>query len=94
MGTVIDMTGRMLVEGEEITATASEQLERAELREIWDSVPEIVREWADGHGMEYPAAVELMVHSLLTEATQGAEEHERAAQVLEFIRERFFAGDE
>ena len=93
MGSVVDMTGRVLDAGEEITATAAEQLERAELREIWDSVPEIVREWADGHDLQYPAAVELMVHSLLTEALGASEKHERAAQVLEFIRSRFFADD-
>ena len=64
--TVMDMTGRVLEQGEEITENAREQAERAELHEIWASVPEIVREWADGHNLEYPAAVELMVHSLLT----------------------------
>jgi hypothetical protein len=94
MGSVVDMTGRTLVEGEEITATAGEQLERAELREIWESVPEIVREWADGHELQYPAAVELMVHSLLTEALGASEKHERAGQVLEFIGSRFFAGED
>ena len=91
MGSVVDMTGRTLVEGEDVTATAGEQLERAELREIWESVPEIVREWADSYELQYPAAVELMVHSLLTEALGASEKHERAGQVLEFIRERFFA---
>ena len=92
--TVMDMTGRVLDQGEEITQNAREQAERAELHEIWASVPEIVREWADGHNLEYPAAVELMVHSLLTEATQGAERHERAQQVLDFVGERFFkSGD-
>ena len=93
MGSVVDMTGRTLVEGEEVTGTAAEQLERAELREIWESVPEIVREWADGYDLQYPAAVELMVHSLLAEAEGASEKHERAGQVLEFIRSRFFADD-
>jgi hypothetical protein len=88
------MTGRELDAGEEVTGTAAEQLERAELREIWDSVPEIVREWADGHELQYPAAVELMVHSLLTEALGASEKHERAAKVLEFIGSRFFAGED
>ena len=94
MGSVVDMTGRELDAGEDVTATAGEQLERAELREIWESVPEIVREWADGHDLQYPAAVELMVHSLLAEAEGASEKHERAAQVLEFIRERFFAEED
>ena len=92
--TVMDMTGRVLEQGEEITENAREQAERAELHEIWASVPEIVREWADSYELQYPAAVELMVHSLLTEATQGAEKHERAQQVLDFVRSRFFeSGD-
>ena len=92
--TVMDMTGRVLEQGEEITENAREQAERAELHDIWHSSPEIVREWADGHDLEYPFAVEVMVHSLLSEAQQGAKKHERAAQVLEFVRSRFFAEDE
>ena len=94
MGSVVDMTGRELDAGEEVTGTAAEQLERAELREIWESVPEIVRDWADSCDLQYPAAVELMVHSLLTEALGASEKHERAGQVLEFIRLRFFAEEE
>ena len=35
-----------------------------------------------------------MVHSLLAEALGASEEHKRAAQVLEFVRSRFFADDE
>ena len=94
MGAVVDMTGRVLAEGEDVTETAGEQLERAVMREHWLEVPAIVREWADGSGLEYPDAVELMVHSLLSEAVQAAEEHERAAQVLRFIGSRFFAEEE
>ena len=88
--TVMDMTGRVLEDGETVTQTLREKQTGEELREIWASVPEIVREWADGHELNYPAAVELMIHSLLTEAQQGAAEHERAQQVLDFVESRFF----
>ena len=94
MGAVVDMTGRVLAEGEDVTETAGEQLERAVMREHWLEVPVIVREWADASGLQYPDAVELMVHSLLSEAVQAAEKHERAVEVVEFIRSRFFAEED
>ena len=93
MGSVVDMTGRELVEGEVVTATAGEQLERATVRQVWDDAPVFVREWADSYGLEYPEAVELLVHSLLSEAVQAAEKYDRAGEVVEFIRSRFFADD-
>ena len=88
--TVMDMTGRVLDDGETVTQTLREKQNYEEMRELWLQVPEIVREWADGHEMNYPAAVELMIHSLLSEAQQGAAEHERAQQVLDFVESRFF----
>jgi hypothetical protein len=86
----MDMSGRVLDDGETVTKTLREQQTQEELREIWEAVPEIVREWADGHNLSYPAAVELMIHSLLTEAQQGAKQHERAQKVLDFVERKFF----
>jgi hypothetical protein len=92
--TVMDMTGRVLDDGETVTKTLREKQSYEEMREIWMAVPEMVREWADGNELDYPAAVELMIHSLLSEAKQGAKQHERAQQVLDFVGERFFkSGD-
>lgn len=93
---VLDMTGRELSPGESVTEYRSEQQEAAEARDFWDSVPDMVRYLADNQfdHLDYPDVVELVVHSLLTEAEQAAEEHERAADVLEFIRGRFFSPDE
>mgnify|MGYP001598597593 CR=1 FL=1 len=94
MGSVVDMTGRELNAGEVVTATAGEQLEQASARQIWDDAPLFVRDWADGYGLEYPEAVELLVHSLLTEARQAAVKYDRAGEVLEFIRSRFVEGED
>ena len=94
MGSVVDMTGRELFEGEVITATAGEQLEGATTREAWDNAPLFVREWAELYGFDYPEAVELLVHSLLSEARQAAVKHDRAGEVLEFVRSRFFEAKE
>jgi hypothetical protein len=51
----------------------------------------MLREFAEHYGLDYPRAVETVVHSLLAEAEQGAEKHERAQQVLDFIGRRFFS---
>jgi hypothetical protein len=92
--TVMDLTGRVLDDGETVTQTLREKQNYEEWRELWSQVPDIVREWAEAHELNYPAAVELMVHSLLTEAKQGAEKHERAQQVLDFVESRFFSPTE
>lgn len=93
MGDVIDMTGRVLAEGETVTENREEQEQRAALYAVWADAPRAAREWAELHGFDYPDAVELLVHSLLTEAEEASAEHERAGQVLEFIRDRFFSGE-
>ena len=94
--TVVDMTGRELAPGESVTADRFEQQQAADAREFWDSVPDMVRYLAEDtfDSLSYPDVVELIVHSLLTEAEQASDEHARAAEVLEFIRKRFFASDD
>ena len=94
--TVVDMTGRELAPGESVTADRFEQEQAAEAREFWDNVPAMVRYLAENtlDTLDYPDVVELIVHSLLTEAEQASEKHDRAAEVLEFIRGRFFAPDD
>jgi uncharacterized protein (DUF2235 family) len=86
----MDMTGRVLDAGEAVTEDRREQEGRAHLRGVWDEIPAVVRELCETHQLNYPTMVEVVLHSLLTEATQGAEKHERAAEVVEFIRSRFF----
>ena len=88
--TVMDMTGRVLAEGEAVTEDRQEQEDRAQLREVWDEMPAFVRALAQKYELRYPDMVEVLIHSLLTEATGAAEKHERAAEVVEFIRSRFF----
>ena len=79
-----------------MTANRFEQQQAAEAREFWQEVPAMIRCLADDSfdTLGYPDVVELVVHSLLTEAEQASEKHDRAAEVLEFIRERFFASDD
>ena len=95
MGAVVDMTGRVLEPGQSMTANRFEQEQAAEAKEFWHEVPSLIRYLADNSvdTLGYPDLVELVVHSLLTEAVQGAEKHERAAEVVEFIRSSFFAAD-
>ena len=88
--TVMDMTGRVLDVGEEVTEDRQEQEDRAQLRAAWDEIPALVRELAVTYDQSYPVMAEVVMHSLLTEATGAAEKHERAAEVVEFIRSRFF----
>ena len=44
--------------------------------------------------MDYCDVAAYTIHSLLREAEGAAEKHEKAAQLLEFIRDEFFAGAE
>jgi len=94
--TVVDMTGRELAPGESMTADRFEQQQAAEARDFWHSVPDMIRYLADDtfESLDYVDVVELVVHSLLTEAEQASDKHDRAAGVLEFIRKRFFASDD
>ena len=91
MGAVVDMTGRVLDPGETVTETLSDQAVAAKYREVWDSVPDLVREIAEREGLFYPDVVETVVHSLLQEAVEASETHDAARGVLEFIERCFFA---
>ena len=93
MGEVVDMTGRVLAAGESVDKYRAEQEALAPYRAAWDEAVELARYVADRHGLEYPEAVELIVHSLLQEAYQASEKHERAAEVLEFIGGCFYSTD-
>ena len=89
--TILDMTGRVVEEGREVTQNRGEQEHREAMREAWHQAPDMLRELAEYYGLDYPRAVETVVHSLLSEAEQGAEKHERAQQVLDFVGRRFFS---
>ena len=94
MGTVVDMTGRVLEAGETVDKTAGEQRLDALFRRVWDSAPDIAREIAERENLYYPHVVEMLVHSLLQEALQASEKHEDAAAVLDFIGRCFFNTDD
>ena len=93
---VMDMTGRVLEAGESVDADRFEQLKAAEARDFWKEVPGMVRYMTDNNfdHLSYAEVTELIVHSLLTEAKQASDEHDRAAEVLDWIRGQFFAADE
>ena len=88
--TVLDMTGKVVEKGREVTENRGEQESRAATRAAWDQAPDMLREFAEHYDLTYPAAVEIVIHSLLSEAEQGAEKYERAQQVLDFVGRRFF----
>lgn len=90
---VVDMTGRVLEAGETVTETLEQQQFTAAYRDFWNSVPDMVRYLADQKGFEYPDCAELIIHSLLQEAVQASEKHDRAAEVVEFIRSSFYTSD-
>jgi hypothetical protein len=91
MGQVIDMAGRTLADGETVE---DRDEERSAIASVWHGAPEMVLEVAKLHEMDYCDAVAYTVHSLLREAEGAAEKHEKAAQLLEFIRDEFFADAE
>ena len=91
MGQVIDIAGRTLADGEAVEDKAQDYNAVAA---VWHGAPEMVLEVAKSHEMDYCDAVAYTVHSLLREAEDVAEKHEKAAQLLEFIRDEFFAGEE
>ena len=88
--TVLDMTGKVVEPGREVTESRGEQEYRESMRAAWKQAPDMLREFAEHYDLDYPRAVETVVHSLLSEAEQGAEKHERAQQVLDFVGRRFF----
>ena len=91
MGTVVDMAGRTLADGETVE---DRDEERSAIAAVWHGAPEMVLEVAKSHSMDYCDAVAYTVHSLLREAEGAAEKHEQAAMLLEFIRDEFFADAE
>ena len=91
MGTVVDMAGRTLADGETVE---DRDEERSAIAAVWHGAPEMVLEVAKSHSLDYCDVVAYTVHSLLREAEDAAEKHEKAAQLLEFIRDEFFAGAE
>jgi hypothetical protein len=88
--TILDMTGRVVEEGREVTQNRGEQEHREAMRKAWHQAPDMMREYAEHYGLDYPTAVRTVVHSLLAEAEQGAEKHESAQKLLGYIGRRFF----
>ena len=91
MGQVIDMAGRTLADGETVVDNAQEYNPVAE---VWHGAPVYALELAKSLEMDYCDVAAYTIHSLLREAEGAAEKHEKAAQLLEFIRDEFFAGEE
>ena len=92
MGSVVDMTGRVLETGETVEATRDEQLFKAALRIAFDDAPKYARHVAEELDLRYSDAAFAIVTSLLQEAKQAAEDsqNEHAIGVLESIGARFF----
>ena len=91
MGQVIDMASRKLADGD---AAEDRARDYDSVAAVWHGAPEMVLEIAKSHEMDYCDAAAYTIHSLLREAEGAAEKHEKAAQLLEFIRSEFFAGEE
>lgn len=91
MGQVIDMAGRTLADGEAVEDKAQEYNSVAK---VWHGAPVYALELAKELSMDYCDVAAYTIHSLLREAEDSAEKHEKAAQLLEFIRDQFFAGEE
>ena len=92
MGQVVSITdGKTLADGETVD---DRDEERSAIASVWHGAPELVLAVAKSHEMDYCDAVTYTVHSLLREAEGAAEKHEKAAKLLEFIRDEFFAGAE
>ena len=94
MGIVVDMTGRELAAGEEVTEDRDEQLWAAGFADIWHNAPEVARQLAEAADMAYPDVVAALVHSLLREAEQSADRHAVCRDLLEWIGEEFFSPGE
>ena len=91
MGQVIDMASRKLADGETVTDKARDY---DSVAAVWHGAPEMVLEVAKSHSLDYCDCAAYTIHSLLREAEGAAEKHEKAAQLLDFIRNEFFAGEE
>ena len=91
MGQVIDMASRKLADGETVTDKARDY---DSVAAVWHGAPDRVLEVAKSLEMDYCDVAAYTIHSLLREAEGAAEKHEKAAQLLEFIRDEFFAGAE
>jgi hypothetical protein len=92
MGSVVDMTGRVLEAGETVEHTRDEQLFAAALRTAFDDAPNYARYLAEELDLRYSDAACVVVTSLLQEAKQAAEDsqNELAIDLLESIGARFF----
>jgi 4-hydroxy-3-methylbut-2-enyl diphosphate reductase IspH len=92
MGQVVGIKdGKTLSDGETVTDKAQDY---DPVAAVWHGAPEMVLEVAKSHKMDYCDAAAYTIHSLLREAEGAAEKHQKAADLLEFIRESFFAGAE
>ena len=91
MGQVIDITSRKLEDGEAAKDSARDY---DSVAAVWHGAPEMVLEIAKSHSMDYCDCAAYTIHSLLREAEDAAEKHQKAADLLDFIRSEFFAGEE
>lgn len=92
MGQVVGIKdGKTLSDGETVTDKAQDY---DSVAAVWHGAPDRVLELAKSLEMEYCDVAAYTIHSLLREAENSAEKHEKAAQLLEFIRDAFFADAE
>ena len=91
MGQVIDMASRKLEDGE---AAEDKARDYDSVAAVWHGAPEMVLEVAKSHDMDYCDCAAYTIHSLLREAEEAAVKHQKAADILDFIRSEFFAGEE
>ena len=85
MGDVVDMTGRVLAEGETVDVLRDEQFRESAMRTLWQHAPDLVRAVAEREGLAYSDAAYCVVHSILREAEQAMDRHEAAREVFEGI---------
>lgn len=89
MGQVLDMAGNELAVGHS-GRSPDDLAYSASLQEVWFGAQEFCRLLADHHGIGYPDAAAMLVHSLLREAERDSDRHDTAGELLKFIRESFF----
>ena len=89
MGSVVDMTGRVVLADQHPLGTAAVENVSVEDRELlraaWDEAPDVARYFADRHGLDYDDAVICLCDSLIKEAFQARDRVEEARFVFEFI---------
>lgn len=92
MGQVVGIKdGKTLSDGDTVEDKAQDH---DSVAAVWHGAPDRVLEVAKSLEMDYCDVAAYTIHSLLREAEGAAEKHEKAAQLLEFIRDEFFAGAE